>query len=151
MLIAMTRVLSLAAALSTAVVFAACGADDPAAEEAAAKPKPPAEKVDDVIELTALPSKDKPFRFDKRELEVKAGLIEIRLDNQDAWTHNVRIQTGEKCCDYERDIGGTQSITGPASIKGRVRLRPGTYWFVCGLIGHSDGDLGKQRGKLVVR
>ena len=138
-----------------ALLLAACGGDEPSGGDAsAAKPKPeaPQEQVSDVIELTALPSGSKPYRFDKKKLTAKAGLVEFRLDNQDTTgTHNIRIQTGKKCCDPARDIGGTESIDGPDQVSGRVKLEPGTYWFICGLIGHFDGDMGKMKGKLVVQ
>ena len=147
------RALVLCAAVLAAASFAACGDDEPAAKTAAAKPKKPAVQVSDVIELTALVSNDKPYRFDKKELTAKAGLVEFRLTNLDPGsTHNIRIQTGEKCCDPANDVGGTDSIDGPdGKITGRVRLEPGTYWFLCSLGGHFDGDMGKMKGKLVVQ
>lgn len=150
-----SRISTLALIAVAALAAGACGDDDePAASSAAAKakPKPAQEQVSDVVELTALPSGAKAYRFDKKKLTVKAGLVEFRLDNQDpSNTHNIRIQTGKKCCDPARDIGGTDSVDGPDSISARVKLEPGTYWFICGLIGHFDGDLGKMKGKLVVR
>lgn len=142
------------ALLAAASVFAgACGGeDDPAASTQKAKAKPPQEQVSDVVELTALPSGSDPYRFDKTKLTAKAGLVEFRLKNDDVSnTHNIRIQTGKKCCDPARDIGGTESIDGPDEISGKVKLEPGTYWFICGLIGHFDGDMGKMKGKLVVQ
>ena len=146
--------LRLPAALAAGVLLlAACGDEDqPAAKPEASKPKPPQEQVSDTIELTALPSGAKPYRFDKKTLTAKAGLVEFRLKNADVSnTHNIRIQTGKKCCDPARDIGGTNSVDGPDEISARVKLEPGTYWFICGLIGHFDGDMGKMKGKLVVQ
>lgn len=133
--------------------LAACGDDgEPAASTPKPKPAKTAEAVSSVVDVATLPSSGgRPFRFDKKVLRAKPGLVEFRLDNRDRWTHNIRIQTGKKCCDPARDIGGTQSTTGPAKSVARVRLERGTYWFICGLIGHFDGDLGKQKGRLVVQ
>ena len=146
--------ITLVAVVTAALGAGACGddAETTATRVAAKKPKPPQEQVSDVVELVALPSGSNPYRFDKKTLTAKSGLVELRLDNQDpSNTHNIRIQTGKKCCDPARDIGGTESIDGPDRITGHVRLEPGTYWFICGLIGHFDGDMGKMKGKLVVR
>lgn len=136
-----------------AMAFAACGDDRGDTSARAAKPKAkPAESVSSVVELVALPSGSGAYRFDRNKLTARAGLVELRLDNQDpSNTHNIRIQTGRKCCDPARDVGGTDSVDGPAKVSGKVRLEPGTYWFICGLIGHFDGDLGKMKGKLVVQ
>ena len=145
-----TAVLVTAAALGAG----ACGDDgaETAASAPKAKPKPAQEQVSSTIDLVALPSGSKPYRFDKKTLTAKAGLVELRLDNQDpSNTHNIRIQTGKKCCDPARDIGGTDSIDGPDQISAKVKLEPGTYWFICGLLGHFDGDMGKMKGKLVVQ
>lgn len=151
----MTRTIpTLLLAAAAAIALAACGGDEEAASTTAAAKKPakPKEVVADVVELVAPNSGRGVMRFDRKRITAKAGLVEFRLDNQDPGnTHNIRIQTGEKCCDPARDIGGTDSIDGPARISGRVRLEPGTYWFICGLIGHFDSDLGKMKGRLVVR
>ena len=142
----------LAALAVAALALGACGDDAEPVATAKSKPKPAAPQVSDVLELVALPSGSGAYRYDKQKLTAKAGLVEFRLDNQDpSNTHNIRIQTGKKCCDPARDIGGTDSVDGPAKITGRVKLEPGTYWFICGLIGHFDGDLGKMKGKLVVQ
>ena len=149
-----SRISTLALIAAAAVGAGACGDDEPATSRAAssAKPRPAQEQPSSVVELVALPSGSNPYRFDKKKLTAKAGLVEFRLDNQDpSNTHNIRIQTGKKCCDPARDIGGTESIDGPDQITGRVKLEPGTYWFICGLIGHYDGDMGKMKGKLVVQ
>lgn len=137
---------------SAALALASCGGDDDGISTAATEPKTQAaEPVSSVIELVAPHSGSNAYRFDKKRLTAKAGLVEIRLTNMEKHdVHNVRIQTGEKCCDRATGIGGTDSIS--AGQKGVARIKPesGTYWFLCSILGHYGGDTGKTKGRLVV-
>jgi plastocyanin len=135
--------------LGAIVVAAGCGGDDEAAPTAAAKPKA---KPSQVLELTALDARgpDKPFAFDKRRLEAKAGKILLRLRNLDYKSHNIRIQTGERCCfgPDARDLGGTEwAPEDGGSIEGVVDLKPGKYWFLCSPVNHWGEGM---KGRLVV-
>jgi plastocyanin len=123
-------------------------------DETAAAPKPAASKepISSVLKLAALPSGSGAFHYDVKHLEAKAGLVKIELNNGDAFPHNVRIQSGPKCCFKagSKDVGGTNTTNGGTGIAATVRLKPGRYVFLCSLGGHYDGDTGHMRGTLVV-
>jgi plastocyanin len=80
--------------------------------------------------------------------EAPAGRIGIELTNPTELGHNVRIQTGKRCCfaPGHEDLGGT--TTGVGKITGTVDLKPGRYFYLCSVGGH--WQLG-QRGTLVVK
>ena len=139
------RVLALPA---FAALGAGCGGgDQTAAKPRAATPAAPAS----VIELVApMTPGDEPLRFDQRRLRADAGLVELRLRNDDSRVHNVRIQRGDTCCDPANDVGGTDTIDDGTSTTARVRLEAGTYWFLCSVNNHYTGELGKMKGRLVV-
>jgi plastocyanin len=140
----------LLAVVATGLAFAGCGENDgvPApARAASAKPAGP------VLHLAAMPSAGGAFHFNVKRLKAKAGLVTIQLDNRDKFPHNVRIQTGSKCCfaDGSADVGGTNTTNGGTQVKGTVQLEPGRYVFLCSIGGHYDGDTGHMHGTLVVR
>jgi plastocyanin len=120
--------------------------------ETAAAPEP-AEPAGTVLKVAAKPSGSGAYRFDAERLEAKAGLVAIEFDNRDEFAHNVRIQTGAKCCfkDGSTDVGGTDTTNGGTVVKGTARLEPGRYVFLCSIGGHYDGETGKMRGTLLVR
>ena len=86
--------------------------------------------------------------FDKKRLTAPAGRIGIELTNPTELGHNVRIQTGKRCCfaPGHEDLGGT--TTGVGKVTGTVHLKPGRYFFLCSVGGH--WQLG-QWGTLVVK
>lgn len=108
----------------------------------------------DVLKVNALrPGRDGAYRFDVKRLEAKAGAITIDFRNRDTTSgHNIRIQTGSKCCfgRQNEDVGGTNTIDSGAEQKATLTLEPGRYVFLCSLSGHWNSDVGKMRGTLVV-
>ena len=70
--------------------------------------------------------------------------------NRDRWGHNIRIQTGRKCCfgNGATDLGGTQTAQPGQTLKATVNLKPGRYFFLCSFTSHwGDG----MWGRLTVR
>jgi plastocyanin len=147
----MPKFTPLLAVVATGLAAAGCGGQDDSA--AAPGRAASAEPITTVLKVVAQPSGGGPFHFDVKHLEAKAGLVTIHLDNRDKFPHNVRIQTGSKCCaqDGSTDTGGTDTTNGGTQINGTVRLKPGRYWFLCSIGGHNDGATGHMRGTLVVR
>ena len=135
---------------AAAVLAAGCGGDGEAAPATAAEaPARPAQ----VLELTALPSRgpDNPFAYDKTRLEAKAGRILLRLRNTDWKDHNIRVQTGRRCCFRAdaKDLGGTDWARGDGgTAEAVVDLPPGRYWFLCSPTNHWGEGM---KGRLVVR
>ena len=129
-----------------AVVAAGCGADD----QPARTPAPAAKPAGPVLSLTAPPSGSGSFRYDRRRLEAPAGPVTFEMVNRDRWGHNIRIQTGRKCCFGEGavDLGGTETAQPGQTLKATVNLKPGRYFFVCSFTSHwGDG----MWGRLTVR
>ena len=92
-----------------------------------------------VLELTAPRRGSNRYRFDKRRLRADAGVITIRLVNNDDHQHNVRVHAEDTCCFTEgwKDLGGTPTISrGEPPTTGTLELRPGTYIFLCNITGH---------------
>ena len=116
-----------------------CGGDD--GESASGEPDK-REQPAAVLKLTVVP-KPGEITFDRQELTAPAGRIGIELTNPTEMNHNVRIQTGKKCCyspGYE-DLGGT--TTGVGKITATVNLKPGKYFYLCAVGGHLQlGDHG---------
>jgi hypothetical protein len=132
-------------ALFAAAFAAGCGDDeteDTGAPEQAKKPDEPAT----VLKLGVV-TKPGKITFDKKKLSAPAGPIKIELSNPTELGHNVRIQTGKKCCfaPGHKDLGGTTTDVG--KVTGTVNLKPGRYFYLCAVGGH--WQLG-QRGTLVV-
>jgi hypothetical protein len=129
--------------------LAACGGDDDdeTNETDARKPAPT------VLKVRALRSGDDVYRFDVKRLEAKAGPVTIDFRNDDdTAVHNIRIQTGSKCCfgPQNKDVGGTNTIDGGVRRRATLTLKPGRYVFLCSLGGHWNSDIGKMRGTLIV-
>jgi uncharacterized cupredoxin-like copper-binding protein len=130
----------------TALLVAGCGADD----EPVRAPTQDAKPAGPVLTLTAPPSGSGRFRFDRRRLEAPAGPITFEMVNRDRWGHNIRIQTGRKCCFDEGhvDLGGTETAQPGQTLRATVNLKPGRYFFVCAFTSHwGDG----MWGRLTVR
>ena len=135
--------------LVSAAVAAGCGEDSENQESAPKAESGPAT----VLQLrdTSTPGK---WSFDKKKLTAKAGRVTIEFTNPGDLGHNVRVQSGEKCCFGPgfKDLGGTQVIGGLAKDSGKtarttLNLKPGRYWFLCANAGHWQGG---QRGALIV-
>jgi plastocyanin len=142
------------ALLLLASSFAACGGNDETKKPAAAKRTrniAAATPAGTVLKVAALKSGGGAYRFDVKRLKANQGAISIEFDNGDAFPHNVRVQTGSKCCfgPQNRDVGGTQTIDGGARTKATVTLKPGHYVFLCSIGGHWNGA-GSMTGTLEV-
>lgn len=140
------------AALPVVAVTGACGGGGDASEPASRTTSKPAEHVT-VLKLTDT-STPGNWSFDKKRLTAKAGKVVLKFRNPSDLGHNVRIQTGKRCC-FDRDsqdLGGTQVIGGLSKDAGKTAtatldLKPGRYWFLCANAGHWQQG---QRGSLVV-
>lgn len=88
------------------------------------------------------------IEFDKKRLTARAGRITFELINEKRKGHNIRIQTGGKCCfrPGSKDVGGTRTI-GTGRTRAVVDLEPGVYTYLCSAGGHWH----TQYGTLVVR
>lgn len=144
------RAMILALGLAAAAAGAGCGSDDSDAPAGAASGKPrkaETEPPDTVLKLAVKTAPGK-ITFDKKRLTAPAGRIGIELTNPTELGHNVRIQTGKRCCfaPGHKDLGGT--TTGVGKITGTVDLEPGRYFYLCSVGGH--WQLG-QHGALVVK
>jgi len=128
----------------------ACGAgDDP--EPAAAASKSTDRGTVLRVTDTSTPGK---WSFDKKRLTARAGKVTIVFHNPSDLGHNVRVQTGRKCCfgAGSKDLGGTRVIGGLSNdadetVSATLDLKPGRYWFFCANPGHWQAG---QRGTLVV-
>ena len=123
-----------AAVAVTALLAAGCGADD----KPARTPASAAEPAGQVLRLTAPPSGSGRFHFDRRRLDAAAGRVTFEMVNRDRWGHNVRIQTGRKCCfgTGATDLGGTDTAQPGQTFKATVNLKPGRYFFLCSITSH---------------
>ena len=118
----------------TALLAAGCGADD----EPTGAPAPTATPAGQVLRLTAPPSGSGRLHFDRRRLAATAGSVTFEIVNRDRWGHNVRIQTGRKCCfgAGATDLGGTDTAQPGQTFKAAVNLKPGHYFFLCSITSH---------------
>ena len=136
----------LAAAFALATIaIGGCGGEDEAADTPASTPATkPASKLEVVAPNTGAGA----FRYVQDRLEASAGRAELVLVNDDVHQHDVRIQTGTKCC-YEpgaKDVGGTDVISKGTS-KALIDLRPGEYVFFCSVGRHAEDGM---QGRLTV-
>ena len=130
------------ALLGLLLCIAACGGGDEASEE---RPAAPAAR----LELVAPNTGGGKFRYARDRLEAPPGRVELVLVNQDVHQHDVKLQTGARCC-YEpgaKDAGGTDVIT-KGMTKAVVELEAGDYVFFCSVPGHADDGM---QGRLTVR
>ena len=120
-------------------LLAACGGD---AEPPA--PAAPAAR----LEVVAPNTGGGKFRYAQDRFEAPAGRVELVLVNEDAHQHDVKLQTGTRCC-YEpgaKDAGGTDVIT-KGTTKATVELEAGDYVFFCSVPGHAEDGM---QGRLTV-
>jgi plastocyanin len=125
--------------LALLVLAAGCGGEEEA------PPAAPAER----LEVVAPNTGGGKFRYAQDRLEAPAGRVELVLVNQDVHQHDVKLQTGTRCC-YEpgaKDAGGTDVIT-KGTTKAAVELEAGDYVFFCSVPGHADDGM---QGRLTVR
>jgi plastocyanin len=133
-----------AAIALTAILAAGCGADDEPSPTAA----PAAKAAGQTLTLTAPPSGSGRFHYDRRRLDATPGRVTLEIVNRDRWGHNIRIQTGRKCCFDEGgvDLGGTETAQPGQTLKATVNLKPGRYFFVCSFTSHwGEGMWGRLR------
>jgi plastocyanin len=135
------------AALAALAGASGCGGDSNDAS-AAREPRDPGT----VLKVRALESGSGAHRFNVKRLETKAGSITIDFRNGDKLPHNVRVQTGPKCCfgPQNKDVGGTNTLGEGERGRATLDLKPGRYVFLCSISGHWNGDRGQMRGTLVV-
>jgi plastocyanin len=127
-----------------AALAAGCGAE----KQANRTPAPAAKPAGPVLSLTAPPSGSGRFRYDRRRLEAPAGPVTFEIVNRDRWGHNIRIQTGRRCCFDEGavDLGGTETAQPGQTLRTTVKLEPGRYFFVCSFTSHwGDGMWGRLK------
>ena len=104
------------AAMSTAILTAGEEHEGEAAAAASSE-----------LDLTADP--DGVAAFDKKEGEVKAGTVTVKLVNESPLDHNVAVAQGS------RELGRSDTIKG-SETELKVDLRPGEYEFYCTVDGH---------------
>ena len=140
---------AIAPVLVAMAVAAGCGGDSDESGSAATsnEPKSNEPKPAATLKLSVV-TKPGKITFDKTELTAPAGRIGIELTNPTEMNHNVRIQTGKKCCfaPGHKDLGGTTTDVG--KVTATVNLKAGKYFYLCAVGGH--WQLG-QRGTLIVQ
>ncbi|MBA3421864.1 MAG: hypothetical protein H0U12_08235 [Thermoleophilaceae bacterium] len=78
------------------------------------------------------------FSFDAKTVLVEGAkasggvTVQIRLRNQGALAHNLRIYQGD------REVGGTPTFQGGMTRSATVSLKPGDYRFVCTVGDHAE-------------
>ena len=139
------------AALPVSGLTGACGGgpDDSKPSSAASK----ASEHRTVLKVTDT-STPGNWSFDKKRLTAKAGRVTLVFHNPSDLGHNVRVQSGDKCCfrPDSKDLGGTRVIgalgnDGGKTARATLDLKAGRYWFLCANPGHWQAG---QRGSLVV-
>jgi plastocyanin len=141
------RLRMVALILAAAVVAAGCGSDsEPVSDEPAKETAKAAPEQLLRLEVVTAPGQ---IAFDKKRLEAKAGQVTLELRNGQDIGHNVRVQTGRRCCfaPGSKDVGGTPTIVNKTA-RTTLDLDAGTYQFLCSLGGHWQRG---QRGVLIVR
>jgi plastocyanin len=127
------RASRLAASVVFVALFGGCGGEDESA--------PSADKAT-ALRIVAPNTGGGAFRYADDRLEVPAGRVELELVNEDVHQHDVKLQTGEKCC-YEpgaKDVGGTDVIQ-QGTTKAVVDLEAGEYVFFCSVPGHAEDGM----------
>jgi plastocyanin len=125
-------------ALALLVLAAGCGGEE----------DPPPAAPAGRLEVVAPNTGGGKFRYAKDRLDVPAGRVELVLVNEDVHQHDVKLQTGTRCC-YEpgaKDAGGTDVIT-KGTTKAMVELEAGDYVFFCSVPGHAEDGM---QGRLTV-
>jgi DtxR family Mn-dependent transcriptional regulator len=88
------------------------------------------------------------FSFDPKTVLVEGGKaggrvrVEIRLRNQGALAHNLKVFEGD------REVGGTPAFQGAMTRSTKLSLEPGAYRFVCTVGDHAERGM---TGRFTVR
>jgi uncharacterized cupredoxin-like copper-binding protein len=139
----------LAAMACASLAAAGCGEDEEKkSAQADKRARPAAAAPIETIEIASVPPGK--LRFAPSKLKLKAGTYKIVLDNRETVIHNIRIQTGSKCCfkPGAKDVGGTQTTSEVEKISGTAKLTPGRYVFLCTVGGHWQRGM---RGTITVQ
>ena len=142
----------LAAALLVLLLAAGCGGDDEGSGEggsdtgAATTPAPETTPQDGgaaapagALQIAADPSG--ALKFDKEQLDAKAGKVTITMDNPSSVPHAVNIRgSGVNEAGETVNKGGTSSVS--------ARLKAGKYEFYCPVAGHDQAGM---KGTLTVK
>ena len=134
------RLCRLAAPVLAFAILGGCGSDD--------ESTPPSAKPGATLRVVAPNSGGGSFRYAEERLEAPAGSVEVVLINEDVHQHDVKVQTGVKCC-YEAgadDEGGTDVIA-KGKTSAVVNLKAGEYVFFCSVPGHAEDGM---QGRLSV-
>ena len=140
-----------------AFAFAGCGGDDdngdssdtgasapPASESTQQESTPDTSGSSggggEELKISADPSG--ALKFDKTELEAKAGQVSIVMDNPSSVPHAVGIEGNGVDEDGETVMQGEKSTAGP------VDLKAGSYTFYCPVDGHEASGM---KGTLTVK
>jgi plastocyanin len=91
-------------------------------------------------QLALAAPQDGSLKFDKTELEAKAGTVTINLDNPATIPHAVEIEGNGVEEKSDTVTGGEASVT--------ADLKPGEYTFYCPVEGHRAGGM---EGTLTVK
>lgn len=100
-----------------------------------------AKQLGTVLNLAADPNGG--LKYDKTELDAKAGNVTIELENQSQTPHNVAVETKD-----EKDLGVSDDVTEGSTSLSLQNVQPGTYTFYCTLPGHRQGGM---EGTLTVK
>ena len=128
----MTRTIATLAAI-LALALAGCGGDDESSSGGGG-----GGGGGETLQLAA--PEDGSLKFDKSELEAKAGTVTIDFDNPSSVEHAVEIEGNgvEEASDTITD--SKTSVT--------ADLKPGTYEFYCPVTGHKEAGM---KGTLTVK
>jgi len=139
----MTRLAILVLAILAA---GGCGGQDGADDDGSAAT--PAAKPASRLEFVAPNTGAGKFRYAQKRVEAPAGRTELMLTNNDVHQHDVKIQSGTKCCYEEgaKDVGGTDVISS-GTTKKVVDLQAGEYVFFCSVGSHAEDGM---QGRLTV-
>ena len=132
--------LVLLAALTLALAACGGGSDESATTSSTATTSAGGGGGGSTVKIAADPSG--ALKFDKTELEAKAGQVSIVMDNPSTVPHAVGIEGSGVDEDGETVMQGEKSTAGP------VELKAGEYTFYCPVDGHEAAGM---KGTLTVK
>jgi plastocyanin len=80
--------------------------------------------------------------FNQKDLTAKAGSVTIDFDNEQALSHDVKVEDSSG-----QELGGTDLVSS-GTANATVDLQPGTYTFFCSVPGHREAGM---EGTLTVK